>query len=151
MFKVPIHKTQLKREFVSIKLLCILAALSTAGLCGPALHCFAQDATGSADATRIHGQRLFLRCASCHDVSGSDVARIGPSLKGVVGRKAGSLPGYAYSPAMKSADFTWDDAMLDRWLTDPAALVPGTKMAFAGLPKAEDRSAVIAYLKQPGN
>jgi cytochrome c len=144
-------KLNSKREFVSPKLFYVLMVLAVTGPCGQASHCFAQDATGSADATRLRGQRLFLRCASCHDIEGSDVARIGPELKGVVGRKAGSLPDYAYSAAMKSADFTWDETMLDRWLTDPAALVPGTKMAFAGLPKAEDRSAIIAYLKQAGN
>ncbi len=136
---------------MSLKLFCVLTALSTAGLCGQFSHCFAQDASGSSDAARVRGQRLFLRCASCHDIAASGLARIGPSLKGVVGRKAGSLPDYAYSPAMKSADFVWDETMLDRWLTDPAALVPGTKMAFAGLPKPEDRSAIIAYLKQSGN
>ncbi len=149
--KVRVRKRQVEREFVSLKLFCILTVLLVTGLFGQASHCFAQDAPGSADAARVRGQRLFLRCASCHDVTGSDVARIGPSLKGVVGRKAGSLPDYAYSPAMKSADFIWDETMLDRWLTDPAALVPGTKMAFAGLPKAEDRSAIIAYREQAGN
>jgi cytochrome c len=64
----------------------------------------------------------------------------------VVGRKAGSLPGYAYSPAMKAQDFVWTEAKLDQWLTRPSAVVPGTAMAFEGLPKAEDRAALIAYL-----
>ncbi len=64
----------------------------------------------------------------------------------MVGRKAGSLPGYAYSPAMKAQDFVWTEAKLDQWLTRPSAVVPGTAMAFEGLPKAEDRAALIAYL-----
>jgi cytochrome c len=62
---------------------------------------------------------------------------------------AGSLPGYSYSAALKSSTLVWDEATLDRWLTNPAALVPGTAMAFAGLPKPEDRAALIAYLKHP--
>jgi cytochrome c len=110
---------------------------------------FAQPTAVNDDTLRLRGQRLFLRCASCHDISDSAVARIGPSLRDVVGRKAGSLPGYGYSPAMKATTFSWDAAMLNRWLTDPAALVPGTSMAFAGLPKEEDRNAIIAYLLQP--
>jgi len=126
-----------------------------AGLyCAPTGGCLAQpvdENNGSAaDAAIIaRGQRLFLRCASCHDISDSGVTRIGPNLSGVVGRKAGSLPGYAYSPAMKATTFVWDEAMLNRWLIDPAALVPGTAMAFAGMPKEEDRTAIIAYLRQP--
>jgi cytochrome c len=99
-------------------------------------------------APNLHGKLLFLRCASCHDI-GPGPAKIGPNLAGVVGRKAGSLPGYEYSPAMKQAGFVWTEANLDRWLTRPSDLVPGTAMAFAGLPSAQDRQAVIAYLRQP--
>jgi cytochrome c len=98
----------------------------------------------------LQGKRLFLRCASCHEIAPSGVKRIGPSLQGVFGRKAGSLPDYAYSPAMKAADLVWDAPTLDRWLEKPSALVPGTAMAFAGLPKEADRQALIAYLKDPG-
>jgi cytochrome c len=67
----------------------------------------------------------------------------------VVGRKAGSLEGYSYSSAMKAQTFVWDPAHLDLWLTNPSALVPGTAMAFAGLPSESDRQAVIAYLQNP--
>ena len=66
-----------------------------------------------------------------------------------VGRKAGSLAGYQYSPAMAKQDFLWTDATLDAWLTQPSAVVPGTSMAFAGLPKSSDRAAIISYLKNP--
>lgn len=111
----------------------------------------AQQAPEADAAAALRGQRLFLRCASCHSISDGGPARIGPSLKDVIGRKAGSLPGYTYSPAMKSSTLVWDEATLDRWLTDPAALVPGTAMAFAGLPKAEDRAALIAYLRHPAH
>ncbi len=96
------------------------------------------------------GKLLFLRCASCHDISSQASPKIGPNLAGVVGRRAGSLPGYAYSNAMKAQTFTWDEAMLDRWLTRPTDVVPGTAMAFAGIDSAADRAAIIAYLAKPG-
>ena len=95
------------------------------------------------------GKLLFLRCASCHDISSSPSAKTGPNLAGVFNRRAGSLPGYAYSSAMKAQTFSWDEPHLGRWLTRPTDLVPGTAMAFAGLPNAADRSALIAYLRHP--
>ncbi len=107
-------------------------------------------AHGAPASANLKGKLIFLRCASCHAIGAGGGARIGPNLQGVVGRKAGSLPGATYSAAMKQQNFIWTEAMLDRWLTQPSAVVPGTAMAFAGLPKAEDRAAVIAYLKNPG-
>lgn len=86
------------------------------------------------------------RCASCHSVEAGE-NRIGPSLAGISGRKAGGAPGYGYSAPMKAGDVTWDDARLDAFLTKPAGVVPGTKMIFPGLPSAADRAAVIAFLK----
>jgi cytochrome c len=94
------------------------------------------------------GKLLFLRCASCHDISPAASPKIGPNLYGVVGRKAGGLPGYDYSAAMKTQDFLWDDAHLDRWLTNPSDLVPGTAMAFGGVSSEADRAAIIAYLRK---
>ncbi len=107
-------------------------------------------AQSAAATVNLKGKIIFIRCASCHAIGPGGGARIGPNLLGVVGRKAGSLPGANYSAAMKQQNFIWTEAMLDRWLTQPAAVVPGTAMAFAGLPKPEDRAAVIAYLKNPG-
>ncbi len=112
-------------------------------LAGPA------GAQSAAPQTSARGRILFLRCSSCHDISSGPSPKIGPSLYGVVGRKAGSLPGYSYSPAMKAQTFVWDPAHLDLWLQGPSALVPGTAMAFAGLPSEADRQAVIAYLANP--
>jgi cytochrome c len=94
------------------------------------------------------GNILFLRCASCHDVSTVKSGKIGPNLRGVVGRKVASLEGYPYSPALRMQSFVWDAANLDHWLTNPTALVPGTIMAFAGIPAAADREAIIAYLQR---
>jgi len=108
-----------------------------------------EPSTESSAALIHHGKVLFLRCASCHEIQPSGVKRIGPSLQGVVGRKAGSLADYPYSPAMKAADLVWDKVTLDRWLERPGDVVPGTAMAFGGLPNAADRQAVIAYLENP--
>lgn len=106
-------------------------------------------APGKAQPAVSRGKLLFLRCASCHDLSAGASSKIGPSLAGVVGRKAGALPGYAYSSALKEANLVWDEVTLDRWLTKPTLLVPGTAMAFVGLEQQPDRQAVIAYLSNP--
>jgi cytochrome c len=91
-----------------------------------------------------HGQQLYeSRCIACHS---PDANRVGPMHRGVFGRKAGSVPGYAYSTALKNAGFVWDAAKLDAWLTDPQALVPGQKMNFK-VAKPQDRADLIAYLK----
>lgn len=95
------------------------------------------------------GKRLFLRCTACHTVSSKAPGKVGPHLQGIVGRKAGSIAGFGYSPAMKGAKIVWNEATLDKWLQRPQSVVPGTTMAFAGLAKPEDRKALIAYLKKP--
>jgi len=91
------------------------------------------------------GKVVSAKCAICHTFEPGK-NKIGPSLAGVVGRKSGSLPDFSYSPAMKGANLTWNAATLDKYLTNPRALVPGTKMIFAGLPNATDRANIIAYL-----
>ncbi|HUJ96759.1 MAG TPA: cytochrome c family protein [Stellaceae bacterium] len=94
------------------------------------------------------GELVFKRnCAICHTVEAGK-NKIGPSLAGIVGRKAGSAPGYSYSDANKNSGITWTEAELDKYLTDPKAVVPGTKMLFAGLKNPEDRKNIIAYLNQ---
>jgi len=110
---------------------------------------FAQGG-GAMAASATRGKLLFLRCASCHDISSSPSPKIGPNLKGVYGRKVGSLQGYAYSPALQAQSFIWDDQTLNRWLEKPSAVAPGTAMAFVGLPEKADREAIIAYLREAG-
>jgi cytochrome c len=97
----------------------------------------------AADATA--GEAVFKKCGSCHKLDGSDA--VGPHLNGVVGRNHGSAAGFAYSEAMaaKSAE-PWTPEALFAFLENPKKALPGTKMAFAGLPKPEDRANVIAYL-----
>lgn len=93
------------------------------------------------------GEKVFAKCKICHMVSVDGKHTIGPNLHGVVGRKAGSTD-FNYSSAMKGADIVWNAETLDKYLTDPKAMVPGNKMAFAGLTKASDRENVIAYLTE---
>ena len=90
------------------------------------------------------GETIYEACQDCHSLDKNDV---GPRHRGVFGRKAGSLPDYDYSEALKSANIVWNEETLDKWLTDPQALVPGAKMFFH-LDNPQDRADVIAYLKQ---
>lgn len=87
----------------------------------------------------------FAQCASCHSVEPGKTV-FGPSLHGVGGRKAGSLPGYDYSPALKKAKITWNAATLDRWLAAPQKVVPGTRMPFGGVQDPATRRALVTYL-----
>jgi cytochrome c len=106
-------------------------------------HSSAAKAAG--DATR--GEALYEGCQDCHSLDKNDV---GPRHRGVYGRKAGSLPDYAYSDALKNANVVWDDQTLDRWLTDPQTFLPGSKM-FYHLDQAQDRADVIEFLKTRAN
>jgi cytochrome c2 len=90
------------------------------------------------------GQHIFAECTGCHSATPGE-NKIGPSLAGVVGRKSGTVAGYSYSPGMKSANITWDDATLDKFLASPNGFVHGTKM-FISVPSGTDRQNVIAYL-----
>lgn len=95
-----------------------------------------------------NGESVFRKCMSCHRVGPDARNMVGPALNGVVGRAAGSVPDFNYSDAMKSSGITWDAANLDQFLAAPREFVAGTKMVFPGLPDAQDRADVIAYLSQ---
>jgi len=90
------------------------------------------------------GEQIYQACTDCHSLDKNDV---GPRHRGVFGRKAGSLPDYDYSDALKSANIVWNEETLDKWLTDPQAFVPGVRMFFH-LDNPQDRADVIAYLKE---
>jgi cytochrome c len=94
------------------------------------------------------GELLFLQCRACHSLTADQEGKIGPPLQGVVGRKAASVPGFAYSKALTASGLVWDDATLERWITQPSAVVPGTSMVFAGIAKPEDRAQLLAYVKR---
>jgi cytochrome c len=130
----PVHDGGLLREGLAMlvrpPLLLSMALLAASGA-------HAQDAAA--------GGMAFQQCAECHSPSNADGA--GPGLKDVVGRRAGSKPGFVYSSAMKKATVVWDAATLDAFLADPRAVVPGTTMAYAGDDDAKERADLVAYLK----
>jgi cytochrome c len=128
----------IKKGVVMPRLLVVSLSLGLTALVLGAPGARAQDA----------GAAIFKKnCALCHSTKAGE-NKIGPSLAGVIGRKAGSVPGYNYSDANKKSGDTWDEATLDTYLTDPRKFVPGTKMVFVGLKSPDDRKALIAFLKE---
>lgn len=93
------------------------------------------------------GEAVYSRCLACHSLERN---RTGPKHCGLFGRKAGSAPGYEYSPAMKKAKLVWNEKTLDRFLASPMKVVPGTTMTYAGVEDPEERADLIAYLKKEG-
>ncbi|HME40608.1 MAG TPA: c-type cytochrome [Steroidobacteraceae bacterium] len=116
---------------------CMLATAVIGGAIIAAAASLAQNAPAASAA--------FSQCSVCHSIDGSNGT--GPTLKGLIGRRSGTVPGFRYSRAMKSAAIVWDDATLDRYLTNPQELVPGNIMPFAGVAEARERAEVIAYLR----
>lgn len=104
--------------------------------------CLGLAAQAAPDAVR--GEQLYARCAACHALI---YDRVGPRHCGLLGRRAGSVPGFAYSPAMKKSGLVWDEKTLNRFLAKPLAVVPGTAMTYDGVSGARDRGDLIAYLK----
>jgi cytochrome c len=94
------------------------------------------------------GKKIFKKCAVCHTIGKNEAARIGPNLFGVIGRKRASFTGFAYSEAMKNKGGTWDTESINQFITKPKDFVPGTKMAFVGLKKPQDRADVILFLEK---
>jgi cytochrome c len=98
-------------------------------------------------ANAMNGAMIAERCGACHDWTKGGPNKIGPNLYGVAGRPRASHPGFDYSPAMKAKTGTWTYADLFKFLKQPQLFVPGTKMSFGGLPRAQDRLDVIAFLR----
>jgi cytochrome c len=106
--------------------------------------------TAMADGDPAKGEKVFKRCQACHVATG-DQNRVGPTLHGVVGRKAASVQGFSYSDAMKQKGeegLVWDEENISKYLENPKDFIPKNKMAFPGLKKEDEREDVIAYLKQ---
>ena len=120
----------------------MMAAVLGVGLAAPP----ASAAIAAGD--EAAGKMLFqTKCTVCHSVEkGNNRNRPGPTLFGLMGRKAGSVPGFHYSPANLASHKVWDEATLDTYLGDPRKVIPGTKMAFAGIVDARDRANLIAYI-----
>lgn len=91
------------------------------------------------------GEAVYSRCQGCHSV---EYNRTGPRHCGVVGRRAGSVPGFEYSPAMKRSKLVWNEKTLNRFLADPPKTVPGTTMTYAGVDDPKERADLIAYLER---
>lgn len=91
-----------------------------------------------------HGKIVFQACATCHTTDQTN--RVGPGLGGLIGRKAGTAPGFHYSDAMKKSDIVWDTKILDAYLESPQKVVPGNKMPYAGMTNPADRADLAGYL-----
>jgi cytochrome c len=118
------------------------ACAAAAAICIAAVAFASVD--GALQGDPVRGKTLYQGCEACHSIDDND---LGPKHRGVVGRRAGSVADYAYSTALKSSGLVWNEALLDRWLTNPSALVPGTKMFFQ-VGDAQNRADIIAFLKE---
>jgi cytochrome c len=105
----------------------------------------AAEAAASAGGDPARGEQLYARCQACHAL-GYD--RVGPRHCGLIGRRAGSVPGFEYSPAMKRSRLVWNEQTLNRFLADPPKTVPGTTMTYAGVADPKERADLIAYLRR---
>jgi cytochrome c len=125
-------------------------ALPLAGLISFSCCALGQE-TGGRSAGPDDGQLAFNNaCRTCHTVKEGD-NRLGPNLHNVIGRKAGSVPNYGYSPALKGADLVWDKATLDRFIANPDQVVSGNNMKpFGGIASAEERAMIISFLENSG-
>ncbi len=123
-----------------------MTKIITAAVMGAAL---VWSASAYAAGDPVHGEAVFKQCKICHAVGPAARSGVGPAQNNLIGAAAGSRPGYNYSPAMKEAGakgLAWTPENLGKFLENPKALVPGTKMVFPGLKNAQDRDDVIAYL-----
>jgi cytochrome c len=110
---------------------------------GLSIEAHAQDAAGGAD--------VYKKCRACHQVGESAVNAVGPQLNGIIGRKAGTVDGFAYSEAKKTSGVTWDKPTFLKYIKDPRAAMPGNKMAFVGIKDEQDAADLFAYLDQFGS
>jgi cytochrome c len=101
------------------------------------------SAWAAGDAAR--GEARFQDCAACHKLEAGD-NNVGPSLHGIFTRKAGEIADFRYSPAMKRSGIVWTPETLEKFISDPQAMVPGNRMPYAGMAGADDRADLIAYL-----
>jgi cytochrome c len=120
------------------------------GLSAAVLVALTGSAFSAGDATK--GKAAFAKCGICHQVGPNATTLVGPELNGIVGRKAASVKDYPYSPGMKKLGdegFVWTEANIDKWISDPKAMIPDSPMAlaFQGVPNADERADIIAYLK----
>jgi cytochrome c len=131
----------------SLLALAVAAALLGALSVMPSVRAQAPAAAAAPAPDLKRGRLLYIQCRACHELKAGEPHKVGPNLHGFIGRKAAALSDFAYSPALKGANLTWDRPTLERWLEKPSAVVAGNSMAFAGIPNAADRASLIAYLE----
>jgi cytochrome c len=107
-------------------------------------------ATGALAQDAAAGEKVFVVCRACHQIGETAKIGVGPVLNGVIGRKAGSYPGYSYSDANKNSGLTWDEDTFRTYIKDPRAKIPGTKMIFVGVKDDQKITDLIAFLKSYG-
>jgi cytochrome c len=107
-------------------------------------------ATAASAQDAAAGEKVFIVCRACHQIGETAKIAVGPVLNGVIGRKAGTYPGYSYSDANKNSGLTWDEETFTIYLKDPRAKMPGTKMIFVGIKDDQKIKDLIAFLKQYG-
>ncbi len=122
-----------------------LRFLRTVGLACAVAIVAAGPALAQGDAAK--GKKVFRKCKACHSLQ-EGKKKVGPSLYGLFGRKAGTVKGFRYSKAMKNSGIVWNEETLDKYLENPRKMIPKNRMSFAGLKKKKDREDLIAYLKQ---
>jgi cytochrome c len=115
--------------------------------CALLLAATASTAAGAAPPSAARGEAVYARCAACHALAQN---RVGPRHCGLFGRASGSVPNFEYSAAMKQAHIVWNAQTLDRFLASPLKMVPGTSMTYDGVPDANERADLIAYLRKAG-
>ncbi|HKM62160.1 MAG TPA: cytochrome c family protein [Acidisphaera sp.] len=125
-----------------LRTILLATALGAVGLVAAGAPALAQDAAA--------GEKAFVVCRACHQIGPTAKNGVGPVLNGVVGRAAGTYPGFQYSDANKNSGITWTPDMLDKYLASPQTVVPHTKMIFPGIPDEQKRKDVIAFLEQYG-
>lgn len=131
--------------FATVGVAAIVAVGSATLAAGPQ----AGSATVPDESLAATGSQIFqVNCAECHTLGKDGDQLNGPNLSGLMGAKAAMKPDFPYSDALKAANITWNDEALDKWLASPSAMVPDNMMGFVGLPRKEDRQAVIAFLKK---
>ena len=122
--------------------------IGVALLLGPGVEALAAPAPAQAQVDA--GRRLFARCTNCHEVGAGARNGFGPQLNGIVGRKAGSAPAYAYSPALKKAGFVWNEQNLVAFIRNSEKVVPGNKMRFLSFMSEKQGAEIVAYLRTQG-
>jgi cytochrome c len=131
--KTKNRMNQKECEMRGVILAVVLAAMATRGV-------RAQDAAA--------GEKVFAVCKACHQIGETAKNAVGPVLNGIIGRPAGTYPGFNYSDANKNSGLTWDEATFRDYIKDPRAKIPGTKMIYPGLKDEQKTSDLLAYLKQ---